>query len=316
MKDFQEYELFDGSTVKLLNNKVAKPWSKGIGLDATQYEAYTKALCRKFVTIQGPPGTGKTFIAKKIASTIITNCYINQNEGKQMSPILVVCCTNHALDQFLEGLLNVTNKLVRVGGQSKNENLDKYNLRNLRRRNHGNADKIESDLFENARHLQTFLGFLKSIQSKDAIFDLTKNERMFYFRGNQQVINQRFDLPFDLDNFLDNFDGENRPPLVNWLLLSDYDVDSKQNFMKFSLFSRHSGKSAPLSESDKNVNQPQENVQYTTDYLEFSLDEMRHELASLESRNGLKKKKGKLQNIDDCQLELNYLEVSLMVLIN
>lgn len=283
-----------------------------MGLNATQYEAYTKALCRKFVTIQGPPGTGKTYIAKKIASTIITNCYINNNGGMNMSPILVVCCTNHALDQFLEGLLNVTENLVRVGGQSKNENLNKYNLRNLRKRNHTTAEKAENGLFENARRLQTFLAILKSIQSKDVIFDLTKNERMFYFRLNQQVVEQRFDLPFNLGLFLDNFDGENsRPPLVNWLLLSDYDDDSKQNFMKHALLSRPSGKPSPLSKGDQSFIDPKVKVHYTTDYLEFSLDEMRDELDSLESRNGLKKQV-KLRKIADCQLELNYLEVSLI----
>ena len=48
-------------------------------------------------------------------------------------PILVVCYTNHALDQFLEGIARFHQTgLVRVGGRGKNENLKKFNLRELR----------------------------------------------------------------------------------------------------------------------------------------------------------------------------------------
>jgi len=38
------------------------------------------------------------------------------------------CYTNHALDQFLELLLPVTKRIVRIGTRSKSEKLDKYNL--------------------------------------------------------------------------------------------------------------------------------------------------------------------------------------------
>lgn len=49
-----------------------------------------------------------------------------------IGPILVVCLTNHALDSFLEDLLDsgATTSLVRVGGRSKNPRLEEYNLRN------------------------------------------------------------------------------------------------------------------------------------------------------------------------------------------
>ena len=57
-------------------------------------------------------------------------------------PILIVCYTNHALDQFLEGMLKFTNKIVRIGGQSRSEVMQNYNLRGrnnlsqLRKHNH------------------------------------------------------------------------------------------------------------------------------------------------------------------------------------
>lgn len=45
--------------------------------------------------------------------------------------ILVICYTNHALDQFLAGVLAITEDIVRMGNQSKNELLDKFNVKQL-----------------------------------------------------------------------------------------------------------------------------------------------------------------------------------------
>jgi hypothetical protein len=45
-------------------------------------------------------------------------------------PIICVCLTNHALDQFLESLLDAgINGIVRVGGGCKSERLDALNIR-------------------------------------------------------------------------------------------------------------------------------------------------------------------------------------------
>jgi hypothetical protein len=44
--------------------------------------------------------------------------------------ILCVCYTNHALDDFLEGLWDVgICDIVRIGGRSRNERLAEFNLR-------------------------------------------------------------------------------------------------------------------------------------------------------------------------------------------
>ena len=53
-----------------------------------------------------------------------------------IGPVLVVCFTNHALDSFLEGLLDagVTQQIVRVGSNSRVERLQQFNLRNLQDR--------------------------------------------------------------------------------------------------------------------------------------------------------------------------------------
>ncbi|CAH2265116.1 jg9273 [Pararge aegeria aegeria] len=102
------------------------PNSQSFGLDQSQFDAYNLALTREFAVIQGPPGTGKTYLGVKIASTLLRNVSL---EG---TPMLIICYTNHALDQFLEGILNVTNSIVRLGSQSKSKILEPYNLNALR----------------------------------------------------------------------------------------------------------------------------------------------------------------------------------------
>lgn len=101
-------------------------WPNAFGLDDSQLEAYKFALTREFAVIQGPPGTGKTFLGIKIASTLL------QNQSLEGTPLLIICYTNHALDQFLEGVLNVTKSVIRLGSQSKNKVLDAYNLNSVR----------------------------------------------------------------------------------------------------------------------------------------------------------------------------------------
>lgn len=57
-----------------------------------------------------------------------------------LPPILCVCYTNHALDQFLVELLDAgIESIVRVGGNSRCERLEEYNLRNWEKPNLGRS---------------------------------------------------------------------------------------------------------------------------------------------------------------------------------
>lgn len=103
------------------------PTADELLLDQHQYKAFKAALTRDFCVIQGPPGTGKTFIGLKIVQNIWHNA--KSFNHKLQLPILVVCSTNHAVDQFLEGVLKFTKNVVRVGGQSRSEVMKQYNLR-------------------------------------------------------------------------------------------------------------------------------------------------------------------------------------------
>lgn len=85
---------------------------KSIRLDEAQMSSLLTGLKQRVSLIQGPPGTGKSFIGALIAKSIFR---------LTRKTILVVCYTNHALDQFLEELLDIgipADRMLRLGGKS------------------------------------------------------------------------------------------------------------------------------------------------------------------------------------------------------
>ncbi|KAL8734544.1 MAG: hypothetical protein Q9166_001444 [cf. Caloplaca sp. 2 TL-2023] len=87
--------------------------SKPLVLDKSQNASLVASLSQTVSLIQGPPGTGKSFIGA------LTAKIIHQFTKKT---ILVVCFTNHALDQFLEDLLDIgipESTMLRLGNIGK-----------------------------------------------------------------------------------------------------------------------------------------------------------------------------------------------------
>ncbi|KAF2139493.1 uncharacterized protein K452DRAFT_320165 [Aplosporella prunicola CBS 121167] len=85
---------------------------KSINLDTSQTESLLSGLAQTVSLIQGPPGTGKSFIGALLAKSLY-------DHTKQT--ILVICYTNHALDQFLEDLLDIgipEHDMIRLGAKS------------------------------------------------------------------------------------------------------------------------------------------------------------------------------------------------------
>ncbi len=76
--------------------------------------------CEYYYFTVGPPGTGKTYVGVQIAKLLLHNTAPKAAgaEGKPIiGPLLCVCYTNHALDQFLEELrVAGIKQIVRVGG--------------------------------------------------------------------------------------------------------------------------------------------------------------------------------------------------------
>ena len=75
-------------------------------LNPSQSEAFSKAMESRLSLIQGPPGTGKTHTAVRILAAWARN---------GAGPILAVADSNVAVDNLLEGLLELGVKAIRLG---------------------------------------------------------------------------------------------------------------------------------------------------------------------------------------------------------
>ncbi|CAG8526836.1 2633_t:CDS:10, partial [Gigaspora rosea] len=92
-------------------------------LDDSQAHSLVYSLCREIALIEGPPGTGKTFVGVELMRVLLAN-----RKATNIGPILTICFTNHALDQFLEvGIQNI----VRLGSRSKSEIIKGFNLEEI-----------------------------------------------------------------------------------------------------------------------------------------------------------------------------------------
>nr|CAD7604192.1 unnamed protein product [Timema genevievae] len=152
------------------------PGFEALGLNPAQYDALIAATTREFVIIQGPPGTGKTYLGLKIINFLLQNTSAWNMQGQ---PILIICHTNHALDQFLEGIAGISDSIVRIGGQSKSNILQKYNLKEIRK-----ATKTNSHNYNLSRHFNDVMADLTSeIQRKQKQLELIKkNEGILWMK--------------------------------------------------------------------------------------------------------------------------------------
>ncbi|KAK9771144.1 putative AAA family ATPase [Seiridium cardinale] len=86
--------------------------TKHLSLDKSQVDALLVALTHQVASIQGPPGTGKSFVG-----ALLTYILLHHTDER----ILVLAYTNHALDQFLEDLMDIgisSDEIVRLGSKS------------------------------------------------------------------------------------------------------------------------------------------------------------------------------------------------------
>ena len=119
-------------------------------LDKAQCRALTAALSNEFALIQGPPGTGKSYVAVQMMKILLQH-----RKEAQMGPIVVVCYTNHALDQILEhNVENGIKQIIRIGSRSKSEVLEPLNLRHVAMdMDHTKTEK--QDYFESRKQFES-----------------------------------------------------------------------------------------------------------------------------------------------------------------
>ncbi len=141
--------------------------AEDIFLNKSQVRALQMALTREVSVIQGPPGTGKTFVGLKIVEAYLKNRVIW--DPQKAAPILVICYTNHALDQFLEGINKLIigseeehPNIIRVGGRCKSEVL---------------ADCVLNKKVQECRSNRTIPHFIfkEFIEARAALFDCQRD---------------------------------------------------------------------------------------------------------------------------------------------
>ncbi|KAK2737504.1 nfx1-type zinc finger-containing protein 1 [Colletotrichum kahawae] len=117
--------------------------SQQFQLDKSQIRSVLSALQSPLALVQGPPGTGKSFVGALAAKILL------KDPNKR---ILVLSYTNHALDQFLEDLMNIgisPDTMVRLGSKftDKTESL----LLERQIRNRAGWGRLPWDKISNAK---------------------------------------------------------------------------------------------------------------------------------------------------------------------
>lgn len=139
----------------------------GMILDSSQKEAIENAALQRLTLIQGPPGTGKTHTAVHLLKAII-----EMGRG----PILACAESNVAVDNLLEGLLNIGVKAVRFGKPVKvRESLREVTLDALSAK-HPKQDEI-AFIQEEMDGIKAKLNDLKGKERGLAHRDINKNYR-------------------------------------------------------------------------------------------------------------------------------------------
>ncbi|EGG25206.1 NF-X1-type zinc finger-containing protein [Cavenderia fasciculata] len=196
-------------------------------LDEYQLEAFKHCLRSEISLIQGLPGSGKTFIGRKLFELIYRHTQSIDHEKKV--PILLVCYTNHALDQFLMGILGVTTNVIRIGSRSKEKDLEQFNIRNKIKR-----DTYQLQRFKERDHL-TFLmknilnDIIKPLNEDDineiALYD---HSETLYYQGKESCkkwLQSIKEIIFE-ENKKEYKKTPSRTPTEKKKVLRDWDVSS------------------------------------------------------------------------------------------
>ena len=170
-----DVQVCDGSNASAVPVLQADAWPsvKKLPLNSSQLEALRTAITTEFSVIQGPPGTGKTYVGAKIVRCLLENR--DAWDPQHNSPMLMVCYTNHALDQFLEKVLEFlpSRQIIRVGGRCKSQDLDACNLKKFtyRYRMHEKRDEVDNKMRQNQGEMTKWKEHLAKADNQLLEFD-------------------------------------------------------------------------------------------------------------------------------------------------
>ena len=176
----------------------AWPSVKELPLNNSQLEALRTAITTEFSVIQGPPGTGKTYVGAKIVRCLLENQ--NAWNPERNSPMLMVCYTNHALDQFLEKVLEFlpSRKIIRVGGRSRSEKLEACNLKKFtyRYKMYEERKEVEGNITQNDAEIKKCKACLEKADTQ--LLEFNDLEELLHSEHAEQLYNAKF--PSNVEN--------------------------------------------------------------------------------------------------------------------
>uniref|UniRef100_W5N812 Zinc finger, NFX1-type containing 1 n=1 Tax=Lepisosteus oculatus TaxID=7918 RepID=W5N812_LEPOC len=199
------------------------PSKEELHLDDSQMKALQMALTKELAIIQGPPGTGKTFVGLKIVKALLANSHLWRSGDS--CPILVVCYTNHALDQFLEGIYKIfrgRRGLVRVGGRCTSEILNDFSLNNLRKANNfkqnlpGHLRAMFAQLTDERKDKEQLIGMMAALlesSSKGVVHESVLEDYIVTLHGTT-LGKAKFSEPFLV------YSRKQRSLMLEWLGIS------------------------------------------------------------------------------------------------
>ena len=186
-------------------------------LNAKQIEALKLALTTRLALIQGPPGTGKTHISVQILNVLLKNesAWRLTDDG-QNAPVVIICFTNHALDELLKKTFDVCDKddILRFGSQSKDEELDKLTINSWRANYSGKYPrKIFCEYIKVKREQEELVDELKT---------LCKRQNEIRFGSPKIELLQRF-ITHDKRHLLSLLNGAISANLLEGIDQNDYE---------------------------------------------------------------------------------------------
>ncbi|KAF9992857.1 hypothetical protein BGZ79_002558, partial [Entomortierella chlamydospora] len=176
-------------------------------------EAMDRMLTKDFAIVQGPPGTGKTFLG-----LLTTHILLENTRTSATGPIIVVCQTNHALDQFLEGIMKFEDRVIRLGSRSKSPIVSEKTLFNIKQRYKNNPDEARNDGIRGGVPRKFFL--MKDKLESDMLSLLEELSVEYVplskFLDMKIISKDQFDS-FANDGWVSRFNQEEEPTAEPWL---------------------------------------------------------------------------------------------------
>ncbi|KAG0367590.1 hypothetical protein BGZ54_003635, partial [Gamsiella multidivaricata] len=184
-------------------------------------DAVQRMLTQELAVVQGPPGTGKTFLG-----LLTTHILLEQCRTAATGPMIIVCQTNHALDQFLEGIMKFEDRIIRLGSRSKSAIVSERTLYNVRKRYKENPTEARNDGLRSSAPVR----FFKMRDKLEAeMLSLLEELAVEYvplakFLELSIITQAQFDS-FAYDGWVTRHDQEENPTAEPWLQAAPYIQD-------------------------------------------------------------------------------------------